>query len=140
MFTISAGGTLIYAQGATGDELMVAALTGGLRIEQPFTSDTDRVLESLKRMQYDISLWNGNFRHLNEYGFLDGMTTLLDVLGTVPGPKAVVLFSGMTDVPLDLQFQELAAVASNARCSLYPVDAAGLRTATSLRPGLAAPG
>jgi len=49
-------------------------------------------------------------------------------LWSVPGPKAVMLYSGMTDVPLDLQFEELAAVASASRCSIYPVDAWGLRS------------
>ncbi len=53
------------------------------------------------------------------------MTTLFDVLGTVPGPKAVVLFSGMKDVPLDTQFAQLAAVASTSRCSIYAVDPRG---------------
>jgi hypothetical protein len=46
----------------------------------------------------------------------------------VAGPKAVVLYSGMLDVPLELQFEKLAAVASVSRCSLYPVDVRGLTT------------
>jgi hypothetical protein len=41
-----------------------------------------------------------------------------------------VLFSAMQDVPLDLQFREIAAVASSSRCLLYPVDAVGLRPYT----------
>jgi hypothetical protein len=76
-------------------------------------------------MRYDVSLWNGNFSHINEFGFIDGMTGMLDVLGAVPGPKAVVLFSGMKDVPLDTQFAKLAAVASTSRCSIYAVDPRG---------------
>jgi len=113
---------------AAEDEVMLAALTGGLRIEQPFTNDREQIQRSLKRMRFDISLWNGNFFHLNENGFVDGLTALFDVLGTVPGPKAVMLYSGMLDVPLDLQFKELAAIASASRCSVYPVDAWGLRS------------
>jgi hypothetical protein len=50
---------------------------------------------------------------------------MFDLLGTVPGPKAVVLFSGMKDVPLDTQFDQLAAVASTSRCSIYAVDPRG---------------
>lgn len=109
-----------------GDEVMLVALNGGLRIEQPFTADADIVFKGLRRMQYDITLWNGYFTHLNEFGFVDGLGALFDVLGTVSGPKAVVLYSAMSDVPLETQFERLAAVASVSRCALYPVDLRGL--------------
>jgi VWFA-related protein len=121
---------------AAGDEVMVVALTGGLRIEQGFRADSEETLRTLKRMRYDVSLWNGNFTHLSERGFVGAMTTLFDVLGTVAEPKAVVFYSSMTDVPLDLEFRRLAAVAAASRCSLYPVDLRGLGTAV---PGLAGP-
>ncbi len=113
--------------GLAGDEVMVVALTGGLRIEQSFTSDPGTVLASLRRMQKDISLWNGNFTHLNEFGFVRGVTSLFDVLATAStGPKAVVLYSAMLDVPLDAQFERLAAVAATSRCAVYTVDPYGL--------------
>jgi VWFA-related protein len=113
--------------GASGnDEIMLAALTGGLRIEQTFTDDPDEILRSIRRMRHDVTLWNGNYSHLNEIGFVDGLTALLDVLGTVPGRKSVVMYSGMQDVPLLLQFEDIAAVAAASRCSIYPVDARGL--------------
>lgn len=140
----------LVRSGATGgDEIMVAALTGGLRVERTFSDEPRAVLTSLERMQYDISLWNGNFAHRNEIGFTEGFTALLEVAGTLPGPKAIVLFSGMTDVPLDLQFQKLAALAASTRCSIYPVDPGGLRPdATTMKQAvgtapdlvLAAPG
>jgi VWFA-related protein len=113
------------------DEVMVAALNGGLRIEQRFSADRGEVIASLRRMQYDISLWQPDFYHVNEFGFLDGVTALLDFLGSVPGPKAIVFFSEMADVPLDSQFKKIAAVATSSRCSFYPVDVAGLRMAES---------
>lgn len=113
--------------GATAeDEIMVVALTGGLRVEQPFSSDRKRTLDTLHRMKYDITLWNGNFHHLDERGFVDGMTSLFDVLGEVPGAKAAVVFSGMEDVPLDLQFEKISALAAGSRCAVYPVDVRGL--------------
>ena len=43
------------------DEVMLAALNGGLRVEQPFSSDRDEVLASLKEMEYDISLWGADY-------------------------------------------------------------------------------
>jgi VWFA-related protein len=113
--------------GASGrDQIMLAVLTGGLRIEQTFTDDSDEILRSIRRMRHDITLWNGNYSHLDEIGFVGGLTSLLDVLGTVPGRKSVVMYSGMQDVPLLLQFEDIAAVAAASRCSIYPVDARGL--------------
>ena len=41
----------------TGEELMVAAITARLRVEQPFTSDRSQVLSALARMKHDPSLW-----------------------------------------------------------------------------------
>lgn len=111
-----------------GEEIMVAALTGGLRVEQPFSADREETLETLKRMEYDITLWNGNFAHQSERGFVRGLTSLLDVAGAESGPKAMVLFSAMTDVPLDTEFKQIAAHAAASRCAIYPVDAMGMRT------------
>ena len=109
-----------------GEEIMLAALNGGLRIEQTFNSDREQVRGSLKRMQHDITLWQPAFFHLNETGWVGGITALLDVLGTVPGPKKVVFFSSMGDVPLDIEFRRIAALAATTRCAFYPVDVRGL--------------
>ena len=114
--------------------MLIAALTGGMRIEQNFTSDTDTLTRTLERMQYDISLWEPSFAHLTDGSFFGGMQALLDVLGTIPGSKAMVLFSnnpGTTDT-YDQEFAQLAASSSIARCSIYPVHTMGLVT---LRPG-----
>lgn len=111
---------------AEGDEIMLAALTGGLRVEQEMTADRDEVLASLHRMQYDISLWQPDFHHLNEFGFLDGLELLFDVLGTIEGTKAVVFFSAIQDVPLDTQFERIAASAAASRSAIYGVDVRGL--------------
>jgi VWFA-related protein len=118
---------------APGTEIMIAALTGGLRLEQGFTRDHERVQATLHRMQNDATLFAGNFSHLNESGFVDGLASLFDVAGTFPGPKAVVLYSAMKDVPLEEQFRQLAAQAAASRCAVYPVDVRGL--ADSRVPG-----
>lgn len=113
---------------APGDEVMVVALNGGLRIEQHFTADRDEVLASLHRMEYDITLWQPDYYHLHEAVFVEPLVALLDLLGQFPGNKALVLYSTMRDVPLDQDFDRLAAIAAGSRCSIFPVDAAGLRT------------
>ena len=110
-----------------GDEIMVVALNGGLRIEQPFTTDTEAVVASMKRMNFDITLWQPDYHHVHESVFIDPVVALLDLLGQYPGNKAVLLYSEMTDVPLDIEFERIAAVAAASRCSIYPVDAGGLR-------------
>jgi len=130
---------MVRAGASGGDEIMVVALNGGLRVEQRFTRDMDRVAASLERMQYDVSLWQPGFHHLNEAGFVGAMTAMLEYLGTVPGAKAVVLFSEMGHVPLDLQFREIAAVAAAARCSIYPVDVSGLVPVEPEELGLSVP-
>jgi hypothetical protein len=111
---------------------MVVALTGAPRIEQSWTRDPAQVRETLRRMEHDITLWNGNFAHMNEAGFVKGLESLIETLGEVSGSKALVLFSEMSDVPLDLEFRRLAAAAATGRCAIYPVDARGL---TTLQPG-----
>jgi VWFA-related protein len=110
------------------DEVMIAALNGGLRIEQGFTSDVETLTKALERMEFDISLWQPSFAHLTEVSFFGGMQALLNVLGSIPDHKAVVLFSnnpGSTDMH-DQEFAHLAASSSIARCSIYPVHTVGL--------------
>lgn len=130
---------LFLGEVASGDEVMLVALTGGVRIEQPFSSDPEQSLRTLRRMDHDITLWNGNFAHLTERGFVRGLSGLFDVLATVPGRKSVVLFSEMADVPLDLEFDKLSAAAAASRSAVYSVDVRGLVPADP-RGVAAAPG
>ncbi len=113
-----------------GSEILVAALTGGLRVEQPFTRDLSQVTRTLERMERDITLWNGNFAHTTEEGFFAGLEALCDVLAAVPGPKAAVVYSqwqGAGDLYFyESDFRRLAALAGDARVSFYPVEAQGL--------------
>jgi VWFA-related protein len=113
---------------SAGDRIMVAALNGGLRIEQAFTSDHARVVDALERMEYDISLWEPTFSHRTEEPFFAGLGALLDVLAVEDGSKAVVLFSNSPARAdeNDLAFAGLAAAAGASRCSIYPVHALGL--------------
>jgi hypothetical protein len=114
-------------RGGLGDlQTMVVALTGGLRIEQPLSTQRDETLAALQHMQDDITLWGGNFSHTSDDGFVRGLTSLFDVVGTIPKPKAIVLFSGMRDMPYEEDFRNLAALAAASRSVVYPVDIRGL--------------
>ncbi|HJQ99645.1 MAG TPA: hypothetical protein VJ826_15130 [Candidatus Polarisedimenticolaceae bacterium] len=110
------------------EEMMVVAVTNGLRIEQPFTRDRGAVVETLKRMEHDITLWNGNFDHLTEFPFFSGLNALVTVLRSVPGPKAVVFVSAGKGPgsAYENDFRNLASRASDAQVSIYSVDCRGL--------------
>jgi VWFA-related protein len=114
--------------GIADEEVMVVALTGGLRVEQPFSPDRARLVETLRRMEHDITLWNGNFRHLTERPLFGGLGALMTVLRTLPGSKAVVFVSAWqgSDVYNEPDFRELAARASDAQTAIYSYDAVGL--------------
>lgn len=129
---------LFAAHREQDDEWLVVALTGSLRVEQHWTRDPQEVQKTLRRMTYDVTLWNGNFAHLNEDGFVEGLEALLTGLGELPGSKALVLFSGMLDVPVDSAFQRIAASAASARVGIYPVDAFGLEGPRAM-PGATGP-
>jgi len=114
-------------RGGLGDlETMVVALTGGLRIEQPLSTHQDKTYAALQHMEHDVTLFGGNFAHTSDDGFVRGLTSLFDVVGTIPKPKAIVLFSGMKDVPYEEDFRNLAALAAASRSVVYPVDVRGI--------------
>ncbi|HEX4824411.1 MAG TPA: hypothetical protein VFV19_08865 [Candidatus Polarisedimenticolaceae bacterium] len=124
--------------GAAGSPVSVGVLTGSLRVEQAFTGDTGRTDSALTAMERDSSLFPRIFEHYDEDGFVAGMTALLDLLGTYSGPKAVVLYSDMKDLPLEDQFREIAAQAAASRCTIYPVNVRGLQV-DALPPSAAPP-
>jgi VWFA-related protein len=133
--------------GTADEEMMVVALTGGLRVEQPFTRDRRAVIDTLFRMEHDISLWNGNFKHLTEESFFTALRALVTVLRTSPGAKAVVFVSAGPGPgnSYDLDYERLAAAARDARVSFYTVDTLGVFVDTHERfphrgPVVGAPG
>jgi VWFA-related protein len=116
-------------KGDVGDEqMMVVALTGGLRVEQPFTNDRAAIVASLHRMEHDISLWNGNFAHLTDEPVFRSLGALVNVLHTYSGPKAVVYITagqGPSNRRHELDYEALATAAGEAQVSFYPVDCVG---------------
>jgi VWFA-related protein len=128
---------LTAKSGVQDEELMVAALTGGLRVEQPFTPDRAAVVATLRRMENDITLWNGTFDPITEMSLFSGLEGLITILRAVPGPKAIVFLTagnGPSEF-YQLYFERLAAAASDARVTIYPVDCRGMFADPKGRPG-----
>jgi VWFA-related protein len=119
----------IAAKPEIGDEeMMIVALTGGLRVEQPFTRDRGAIVAALRRMEYDVTLWNGRFEHGTEYGLFRGLGALATLLRATPGPKSIIFLTagGGPGTGYDLEFAKLATLASDAQARIYPVDCRGL--------------
>jgi VWFA-related protein len=123
------------------EEMMVVALTGGLRVEQPFTTDRQAVIDALRRMEHDTTLWNGNFAHLTEQPLYVSLSALITVLRMTRGPKSVVFFSAGPEPGnfIEPDWDRLASSASDAQVALYTVDCMGVfaKPATGGQQGLA---
>jgi hypothetical protein len=114
--------------GIADEEMMVVALDGGLRVEQPFTTDRQAVIGALHRMENDPSLWANDRIHFTEKPLFDSLRTLVTVLRATPGPKAVVFVTAGSGPGNrhDLDFEELSAGANDAKVSFFPVDCFGV--------------
>jgi VWFA-related protein len=121
--------SIVLRDKAPREEIMIAALANGLRIEQGFTSDTAELLATLDRMEYDTTLYAREFGSVTNRPFFDNLATLMDVLAEYSGPKAVVMFSLMlgSDLDWDLWYGDIAQRAAVGRVVLYPVWVAGLQ-------------
>jgi VWFA-related protein len=119
---------MVQYGGATNEQIMVVTLTGGLRVEQPFTQNRDEVVEVLRDMEYDVTLYGQGFPHVNDLGFFDGLEALMTLMERVPGPKGMVLYSNIpgSAQEYDWHYQKIAALAAASRTVIYPVWATGM--------------
>jgi VWFA-related protein len=104
------------------EEIMVAALADGLRVEQRFTKNTKQIQRTLRRMEVDETLWPRTFGTGSGRIWFEDLAVLMDVLGAYDGPKAVVFFSnglghGATK---DLWFDMVSERATIGRSAFYP--------------------
>jgi VWFA-related protein len=106
------------------EEVMIVALTGEVRVEQKFTSDIRQLVGAMSRMKHDVTLWARDFPvGSSGRGYFQDISTLMDVLGSYDGPKAVVFFSQADSVGAamrDLYYNDVAAHAAAARGAIYP--------------------
>jgi len=106
------------------EEVMIVALTSQVRIEQKFTKRLVSLIATLSRMKHDVTLWAQDFPvGTRARGYFGNISTMMDVLGSYDGPKAVILFSQASDVGAskrDLYYDDVAAHAVAGRASIYP--------------------
>jgi VWFA-related protein len=121
---LEAAETLLRMSKTDDEEVMIVALASGVRVEQKFTKDIRQLAQSLSRMQHDVTLWARDFPiGSTGRGYFGSFSTLMDVLGSYDGPKAVVLFSQASSIAAsmrDLYINDVAAHAAAARAAIYP--------------------
>jgi VWFA-related protein len=120
------------------EEILVAAISHSLRIEQRFTADAAKAVEAMERMQFDNSLFAVDHRATGGQVFFDALSTLMDVLAQYEGTKAVVLFSAAQsrgDV-FRIWFDDVAQRAAPARVAIYPAYTSWLERPVPASSGL----
>jgi len=106
------------------EEVMIVALTSEVRVEQRFTKDTKRLTQTLARMKHDATLWSREYPvGASGQSYFANVSTLMDVLGSYDGPKAVILFSEAGNVGNQVRLTDYDSVAAHAaatRSVIYP--------------------
>ena len=117
------------------EQVMIAAIAEGLRIEQRFTKDLDEILDTLHRMNYDVTLFATETRGKVGKEYFEAIATLMDVLEAYDGPKAVLLQSAVKSRG-DLKqsgLDDIIERAAMSRTSFYPGYARWMKTPTPRR-------
>jgi hypothetical protein len=121
---IDAAKDMLRTSKTPDEEVMIVALTSEVRVEQRFTKDVRRASQALERMKHDVTLWAREYRSgTTGQGYFERIATLMDVLGSYDGAKAVVLFSQASDVGSEYRmtyFDNVAAHAAATRSVIYP--------------------
>jgi VWFA-related protein len=133
---------MVQGHKQAGEEIMVAAIAGGLRIEQRFTTDTQQVVETLERMRHDSSLFGQDYATKTGKQWADAMATLMDVLAQYRDAKGVLMFSAITSRD-DLEqawMVDLAQRAAAAQVTIYPAKAHWMTSSTPRHGGYSGTG
>jgi VWFA-related protein len=106
------------------EEVMIVALASEVRVEQRFTTDVRHLLHALERMKNDVTLWAREYPvGATGKGYFGGISTLMDVMGSYDGSKAVILFSQASnagDPGDDVYYRGVAAHAAASHSTIYP--------------------
>jgi len=121
---LDAAAAMLRMSKTPDEEVMIVALTFEVRVEQRFTKEIQHLTQTLERMKHDVTLFGRDFptgasgRH-----YFGNISTLMDVLGSYDGAKAVLLFSqagSVGDPAQHIYYDEVAAHAAATRSVIYP--------------------
>jgi VWFA-related protein len=106
------------------EEVMIVALASEVRVEQKFTKNVKQLVAALSRMKHDDTLWSRDFPlGSSGAGYFGNISTLMDVLGSYDGAKAVIFFSqaGLVSAAMrDAYYDDVVAHAAAGRAVIYP--------------------
>lgn len=138
---VESAATLLQEKKRPDDKVMIVSITNQLRVEQRFTDDLNLLLDTLERMEYDITLATRQFGHVKAKQYFGSMATLMDVAAAYEGSKAVILYSATVTAPdgTDELFRDVATRAAIGKTVIHPAGLRGLKTENP-RQGLRALG
>jgi VWFA-related protein len=98
---------------------------GSAAVEQQFAEMAARSLQTFETLERDQ----------RGYSTANGLLAVVSGMRTIPGRKAIVFFSEGLSIPPNVQerFIAVTAAANRANVSIYSIDAAGLRTDSTLK-------
>lgn len=97
---------------------------GSAAVEQALAEAAQRSLQTFETLERDQ----------RGYSTANGLMAVVSGMRTMPGRKAIVFFSEGLSIPPNVQerFTSVIAAANRANVSIYSIDAAGLRTESTL--------
>lgn len=121
---LDAAAAMLRMSKTPDEEVMIVALTFEVRVEQRFTKDLQHLTQALERMKHDVTLFGKDYpTGASGQHYFGNISTLMDVLGSYDGAKAVLLFSqagSVGDPAQHIYYDEVAAHAAATRSVIYP--------------------
>jgi VWFA-related protein len=110
-------------QALAGQAAPSTAAAGAAAADLQFAEMTERAVEGFERME----------RSQQGYATTEGLLSVVNAMGRLPGRKALILFSEGLALPVQVvaHFRSVISAANRANVSIYAVDAAGLRVLSS---------
>jgi VWFA-related protein len=93
---------------------------GAAAVEQMFAQMNSRMMQTFEMLE----------RNQQGYATIYALLAVVDSMRNLPGRKAIIFFSEGLAIPPAVQarFRSVVNAANRAQVSIYPIDAAGLRT------------
>ena len=126
--SFSAAQEFVRTRMQSRDLLAIMTASNSVAVKQDFTDDRDRLLQTLDQLAADSGPESGAAVDVDQQ--LTGLHTAVDMLGLLPGKKAVVYFAAPVLTPAvradSAALQPLIDAAIRANVAFYAVDSRGL--------------